>query len=262
MMFTSISGDAVIVTCLLPNGCDPSAALSQLPAELAARINRRKLVVDRLSQAAAHLLVRRCLGHFSLNDAPVIQKSVFGKPYHVQPPGCPNIQFSMSHTQGAVAVAFTHDRSIGVDIETVAQPPSRHRIFEALSSAERCSLAELTGDTLKAALVSIWTLKEAVLKADGRGLAVPLDSFTVDYRTVTVQTPPVALKPNQQWLLEMRKTSEHIVSVAILADSVAPNIAWHNVTFDALTSRSPGSSNEYQLMSRQQRINPLKNTAV
>lgn len=91
------------------------------------------------------------------------------------------LHFNLSHS-GAYALVGLSDAELGVDIENVEHERRHdvlaiaHRFFtpeeaawvEALAPAER-----LRG------FARLWTCKEAFLKADGRGLGLPLRSCTV-----------------------------------------------------------------------------------
>jgi 4'-phosphopantetheinyl transferase len=83
------------------------------------------------------------------------------------------LPFSLSHSGGLALVALGEARPVGVDLER-PRPPERaagvaERFFTA---AEARAVRGRPGDFLR-----IWTRKEALLKAVGTGLTVPLDSF-------------------------------------------------------------------------------------
>lgn len=93
------------------------------------------------------------------------EKGAHGKPY-VKGGG---IQFSLSHTKGAVCAAFADDNGeIGVDIERRDRRASEALRRRTLSENES---ALVTSD---AAFVRIWVKKEAFLKRTGIGIATKL----------------------------------------------------------------------------------------
>ena len=84
--------------------------------------------------------------------------------------------FNISHTSDAMVFALSKD-SIGVDIEKI-------RLFNSLivkrcfSCAEqRYIYGEVSDMTIR--FYTVWTRKEAYLKLIGKGLSVPLKSFSV-----------------------------------------------------------------------------------
>jgi 4'-phosphopantetheinyl transferase len=102
----------------------------------------------------------------------------FGKPIlQVEP----SVHFNLTHSHGAVALAVSKDREVGIDIE------DRQRKVEYLALAERYfaaaearHLQQVSDLNLRDAFFAIWTLKEAYVKAIGRGLSFPLDAFAFE----------------------------------------------------------------------------------
>ena len=88
--------------------------------------------------------------------------------------------FNISHSNHAVLYGFTLGRRIGVDIEFVKPIPDIEAIAEKFfSRKERTELMTLPEDLRRDAFYHCWTRKEAVIKASGEGLSMPLDSFRV-----------------------------------------------------------------------------------
>jgi phosphopantetheinyl transferase len=77
---------------------------------------------------------------------------------------------SLSHAGGWAAAAAHPATRVGVDIEPAHEiPPPFARYF--LSPGETSALARWPNRSTS--LLAAWTIKEAVLKATGRGLSVP-----------------------------------------------------------------------------------------
>ena len=86
---------------------------------------------------------------------------------------------NLSHAGDRVVVAVTRAGPVGVDVE-------RHdaTLFDgfddfALSTAERAGIARLPSHRLAGARAQTWVRKEAILKATGHGLTVPLTDLEV-----------------------------------------------------------------------------------
>lgn len=94
----------------------------------------------------------------------VFDKGPHGKPYVKGT----KLQFSLSHTKGAVCVAFSEDGEIGIDIERRDRKVSENICSRVLSDNER-SLATTDED-----IIRIWVKKEAFLKRTGIGIATQL----------------------------------------------------------------------------------------
>jgi 4'-phosphopantetheinyl transferase len=107
--------------------------------------------------------------------------SQFGKPILPANGDEAALRFNLSHSRGAIVLAVSGAREVGVDIE------ERSRRVDYLGLAERFFAAKEArhlrsvpegerADTFFA----IWTLKEAYVKGIGRGLTFPLDAFCFD----------------------------------------------------------------------------------
>ncbi len=110
-----------------------------------------------------------------------------------QPHGRPRLasgaplDFSVSHSGDLIAVAIAPDssgdsgpgRSVGVDVERVAPLSEPPRPDVMLSAAERITFGRLGATAQVTAFFRYWVRKEAVLKATGHGLSVPLTRLTV-----------------------------------------------------------------------------------
>ena len=94
----------------------------------------------------------------------VFDKGSHGKPYVKGT----KLQFSLSHTKGAVCAAFSEDGEIGIDIERRDRKVSKNICSRVLSDNER-SLATMDED-----IIRIWVKKEAFLKRTGIGIATQL----------------------------------------------------------------------------------------
>ena len=100
-------------------------------------------------------------------------KGSYGKPYLKNS----GLFFSMSHTNGAIAAAFSEDGEIGVDVEKKSRVINERMFERALSEDER-KTAKTSEDFL-----DLWVRKEAFLKRLGIGI-------TRDLRTVSAESLP------------------------------------------------------------------------
>ena len=102
-------------------------------------------------------------------------------------PEAPGVFFSLSHS-GDYALLAVSDSDVGADLEQIRPAPERvaARVF---TPDEQCWLAD--GTDYDTRFFTLWTLKESLLKACGRGLTLPLQSLDVLplLRGQSVQTP-------------------------------------------------------------------------
>ncbi|MGN9910040.1 4'-phosphopantetheinyl transferase family protein [Phytohabitans sp. LJ34] len=82
---------------------------------------------------------------------------------------------NLSHAGGLVAVAFSRDGAVGVDIEPDGRPPSA--LAWTCSAGERAWLASLPEPRRRRAFARLWTRKEACVKAGGTGINTRLNGI-------------------------------------------------------------------------------------
>jgi 4'-phosphopantetheinyl transferase len=89
------------------------------------------------------------------------------------------VEFSVSHSEEWVAVAVTRS-PIGIDIEVNRPLVQLQQVArDHFSPHEQAQLFALADEEQQAAFYRMWTCKEAIIKADGRGIQIPLDGFDV-----------------------------------------------------------------------------------
>lgn len=97
------------------------------------------------------------------------------KPYFVNHPRC---QFNVSHS-GSWVVAGFDETPVGIDIEQIV--PIDLTLANKLFTAEEVKQLENRPAIQRLPyFYQLWTLKESYLKAIGKGLSIPLDSFGFD----------------------------------------------------------------------------------
>lgn len=90
------------------------------------------------------------------------------------------LELSIAHSLRRVVVAMSSGAAVGVDVEPVRDPWSIPRLAEHLLAAEeRRELDALPAGEQARALLTYWVRKEALVKATGHGLNVPLSSIVV-----------------------------------------------------------------------------------
>ena len=156
-----------------------------------ARAQRFAFDDDRRAYVAAHALLRARLSERATSVAPAewrFDATPHGKPVLRAPYAGFNV--SLSHTRGMAAVAIASRREVGVDVEFVRTPRKAVNVAERYFAPEEAALLRAESDPLVQTelFFAIWTLKEAVVKADGRGLARGLDSFVVNLSPLAISS--------------------------------------------------------------------------
>ncbi|XP_042376927.1 4'-phosphopantetheinyl transferase HetI-like isoform X2 [Zingiber officinale] len=120
------------------------------------------------------------------------KKNRFGKPevewQHNDVSFLPSLQFNVSHTSSLIACGITVNDPIGIDVEEKQRRPNADVLSLAsryFSPPEVQYLKSLVdSDSQKIEFIKLWTLKEAYVKALGRGFSgAPFRKFTIRFET-------------------------------------------------------------------------------
>lgn len=87
-----------------------------------------------------------------------------------------DLHFNISHSKDLVVCAFA-EYPLGIDVE-FNDPKTNYQDFEFQMTVNEFQEIENFGDKMKA-FFTFWTRKEAVIKAHGAGMMLPLDSFEI-----------------------------------------------------------------------------------
>ncbi|OXT09438.1 4'-phosphopantetheinyl transferase family protein [Thermoanaerobacterium thermosaccharolyticum] len=150
-----------------------SKLLEAVSEEKRCRVKKIRKYDDALRTLLAEAMLRVTLiKEFGLKNSDIVfYKNEFGKPFLKGK----NIFFSISHSREWASIAVDCD-NLGVDIEKIRDIN--------LNVAKRFFSMEEYNDMMKKDdkidyFFTLWTLKESYVKALGKGLYVPLKSFTV-----------------------------------------------------------------------------------
>lgn len=111
----------------------------------------------------------------------IFHSNEYGKPFIVYPKKLAFLKFNISHSNNLALLAFTPKHQIGIDLEWI-QPDFDYAAIatQFFSSQEKQALFSLPKSAQLKAFFNLWVRKEAFLKAIGKGLSVPLDSFSAN----------------------------------------------------------------------------------
>jgi 4'-phosphopantetheinyl transferase len=176
------------------------------------KIERFKFRDDALRSLWGELLIKYGLENYYNIDCKneIIEEDEFGKP------GLKGkkIWFNISHSGDWSVAAFYNDR-IGIDVEKLENPP-----FEIMEkNFTKIEIEQVAGANFKIMnenFYKIWTLKESFIKMLGKGLSVPLDSFSID---ISKEDSIIILDESQKYGNVIFKLfhldSQHIMSICL-----------------------------------------------
>lgn len=146
-----------------------------------ARADRFLRPADRARFIVSHAALRMVLGR-ARGCAPSdirLNADAAGKPGLAEPIGS-GLEFNLSHSGARALIGLAGTAAIGVDIEQIRSLPDAVRIAQMhFAPDEAAALARQPLDAIVPIFFGLWTRKEAVVKALGTGLSLPLNRFSV-----------------------------------------------------------------------------------
>lgn len=136
-----------------------------------------RFVCDRLAQ-------RFCVGRGTMRQilARYVGDAAADLEFHYNAQGKPGLpggpNFNLSHSGSLAALAVCRDARVGIDIE-YWRPVEEGLAQRFFSDAETAELTALPPAQQEAGFFACWTRKEAIIKAVGLGLSMPLRAFDV-----------------------------------------------------------------------------------
>jgi 4'-phosphopantetheinyl transferase len=187
---------------------------------------------NRVEYMAAHVLLRQALAAATGRHPTAFrfEAGAHGKPTAWVGDMPAGVHFNLSHTKGAVALAiapFEH----GLDIEPIDRTVNQEIADHYFCPQEVAWLERLPEPDRAEGFLRLWTLKEAFIKATGRGLSQPLDSFWFDVFPPAIQFAAVIDDDPAAWAFEQRLIDDRFLAAIGFrrpAGSVPP-LSWRQV---------------------------------
>ncbi|HYC41605.1 MAG TPA: 4'-phosphopantetheinyl transferase superfamily protein [Noviherbaspirillum sp.] len=138
----------------------------------AARFPRQE---DSIRNLLGRTMLRRAAAHYGgMDPTQIIRSNTWGKP---DLPGC-KVGCNVSHAGSQVWVAVSTFPRVGIDIELTNGPQEYHDLAAGLHPDEIAALRRMPDG--KVATIRCWSRKEAISKATGMGVALPLRAYAVE----------------------------------------------------------------------------------
>lgn len=159
---------------------DPGVIGDVLSAEEHARAARFATSTLRQRFTAGRAALRLILaGHLGADPAALrFVSGPWGKPALANEVS--NLRFNLSHSDGRMLCALVAGREVGIDIERMRDDVDLDALARRFFAPREAAALEALPPALRRdGFYAGWTRKEAFIKATGRGLSTPLDSFAV-----------------------------------------------------------------------------------
>ncbi len=193
-----------------------SRHLSIFPLEYVKRITKYRKWQDIQASVIGRLLLYEGLKNFydyKLNFN-MIQTDSFKRPFLLNS----QIDFNISHSTGIVVCAMTRKCKIGVDIEKIKKVTVQHFSYQMT----KLELNKVIGSkNLYKEFYLYWTQKEATLKANGKGLYIPLKSFEIFNNETCLNGQKyfiIPIKIDEQYICHLASTTKIFANEILLTE--------------------------------------------
>ena len=150
------------------------------------RFRRLQLARRRRHYLLGKVFTRQVLSRYRATEPQAWQfaENAHGKPFIVDTEvdaQAPALHFNLTHSRERFVLAVSRVPATGVDVEFCARKRRVSRLAQRyFTAAESAWLLGLPASEQQQAFYQLWTLKEAYMKARGKGQALPLHGFAFD----------------------------------------------------------------------------------
>lgn len=189
----------------------------QMPLDIQERVLRYRRGENKYQLLLGRLLLKTGMAELGFSDFDL--NAVFYNENNC-PVWKPQVRFNISHSGNVVACAFSENLAIGLDIEKIK--PIDLKDFEHILNEGDYQTLALAKD-VAAAFFKIWTIKEAVTKALGKGLAIDVQQIFIkeDY----------AFFEGQKWYFQSFERWEGFAAHLVANQPVVGEVKLFDVAF-------------------------------
>ena len=226
------------VGALADHGAPLHASLDATELARAARFLQN---ADRAGFLLSHGLLRMLAARYLGRPAAMLAFEVgdAGKP-HVAGADQGRLGFNMSHSGDLILLAFARSGRVGIDVERwsdrLGEAEGARIAASVFSAGEQAALAQSPAEHRRAAFYSVWTRKEAYLKATGAGISRGMKHFEVSVHPEAAclrSDTSLASSVNGWRIFDL--SPEQGYSAALASDSIAARVV--TMTIDATMVR-------------------------
>ncbi len=185
-----------------------------------------------VTRAMEKTLLSRYTG--SPMDKLVCQRNTYGKPYLCQQGITPRWYYNLSHTDDLIVMAIGQGGELGVDVESTHRKVSYQSIIRSFFAKSEIHAVEqqATEAEKNQCFYQYWTLKEAYIKAIGKGIATTLQGVAFDLSDLShIQHSDKNTTDNRTWQHYLFDTDNaHIIALSVeLREKQAPTVERHTM---------------------------------
>lgn len=175
--------------------------LFYLPNSLRAQHSRYRRWQDRAANLFSKMLLIKGLEKFGYDHSSLgkLQYTAFGRPFLPD-----NIDFNISHSGQYALCAVAAHTKVGIDIEEIKDVDFSE--FEDLMTTAQWQVIKASANPLRT-FFRFWAIKESIIKADGRGLSIPL-------KEIIIQNDE-AFFENKWYLKELKFDENYCANLAV-----------------------------------------------
>ncbi len=190
--------------------------LGTLPEPLQQSASRLRFTSDQQLHVFAWLLLRKQLSVLGYQESELLQGL---KRTSQNKPVLPGLdwKFNLSHSGKRVMCALTQGE-IGADIEQVRSVDFKG-LSRVMNDAQWAQISQHSTPMIK--FFEYWTIKESVIKADGRGLSMNLKKMQI--------TPQCVHYGDQLWFYQLMDIPEYCACIALERSFDPPQLTLRTV---------------------------------
>ncbi|MDJ0950851.1 MAG: 4'-phosphopantetheinyl transferase superfamily protein [Alphaproteobacteria bacterium] len=199
-----------------------------MPLQERRSIERYKDAARQAQALAARALLRRALSHRLGLPAPEwrFEAAPRGRLRLAAAQNPRRADFSLAHTEACVVCAIAEGARVGVDVEAIARLPDLRAVARTfLAPREYEAVAAMTPQEAETAMIRLWTLKEALAKGVGAGMALAFETIRFDVARLSPGVEIECLSAANWRFRTWDVGTTHAIALAFRTRDPAPVIA-------------------------------------
>ena len=182
----------------------------QMPEDIQERIRRYRKEENKYQLMIGRLLLKEGMQQLGFKDFKLadLYYNEFNCPLWRE-----NINFNIAHSANVIACAFSTTRKIGLDVEEIRRITLSDFAY-ILNEADKENIQKSTNKLT--AFFKIWTIKEAVTKAIGKGLSIDVQQIYIHEK--------YAVFEGQKWYYQTLDLAENIAGHIVMEEEAVEPI--------------------------------------